>query len=114
MNPKTLIAMAVAGMFAITTGAFAGGKSHSPQSRVEVQTPSSVSEAGPSMSESIHRGGTSGIGATGSVTHDSSMATSETVEYWRMDEQPSGVGATPTAGASSTVGFDSSLGTSPD
>lgn len=111
MTPKTLIAMAVAGTFAISTGALAGGKNHS---RVEVQTPSSVSEAGPSMSESTSVGGTSGRSATGTVGHDSSLTAGETADYWRMGEEPSGVGSTSSVGASGTIGFDASLGTSPD
>lgn len=110
MKPKTVIAMAVAGTFAICTGALAGGNSHSS---VEVQTPSSVSESGPSMSEPTNFGGTSGLSAMGTLSHDSSL-TSSTVDYWRMGEEPASVGSTSSEGGSGTIGFDASLGTSPD
>jgi hypothetical protein len=111
MRPKTLIAMAVAATFAISTGALAGGKQHRS---VEVQTPASVSEAGTSMSESMGVGATSAMGATGTIGHDSALISGETADYWRMDAEPSDVGSTSAAGASGSVGFDSSFGSSPD
>ena len=111
MKPKPLIAMAVAAAFAVSTGALAGGKH---QRSVEVQAPASVSEAGPSMSESTGIGGTSGMGAMGTIGHDSARISGETADYWRMDAEPSDVGSTPAVGASGSVGFDASLGSSPD
>ena len=111
MKPKTLIAMAVAGTFALSAAALAGGTQHR---NVEVETAASVSEAGPSMSESLSTGGTSGMGATGTIGHDSALSSGETADYWRIDAAPSGVGSTPAAGASGSGGFDASLGRSPD
>ena len=107
MKSKPLFALAVAGSFALCGGALAGGKHH--QRSVEVQTPSSVSEAGPYLHEQPAIGSSSSMSASGNLSHDSTMSSSSNVEYWRMDEQPSGVGSTSETGASGSLRFDSTV-----
>jgi hypothetical protein len=104
MRLKAFLIFAVAASFVSSAGAFAGGKHH--QRSAEVQTPSSVSEAGPSVPEALATRSTSGMNASARVTHDSKM--SSNAEYWRMDEQPSSVGASSSMGASGSIRFDSS------
>lgn len=106
MRPKTLFALAVAGSLAFSAGALAGGKH--PQQTVEVQTPSSLSEAGPSLHDAPAIGASSSMSASGQVSYDSTVSSSANAEYWRIDEQPSGVGSTRDMGASGSIRFDSS------
>ena len=110
MKGKTLIAIAVAGVFAGSGAAFAGGgyKHHS------VQTPMSVSEAGPndayhssSFRESRAIGASSRASGSGSVGFDSSKSSSANADYWRIgSEEASETGASAAAGASGSVGMD--------
>ena len=125
MTSKSLLALAVAGVFC-TTSAFAGGVHHS----AEVKTPSTVSESAPWLAGQPHLAGwtapdslqlsmshelsgdafvgtTSGASGFGSVGSDST-ASAEMTDYWMIGSQSeeSGVGASSSIGASGSVGFD--------
>ena len=104
MKPKSLMAMVVAAMLAWSGGALAGGKHR--QNSVEAQMPSSMSESGASLRDPATMRSRSGIGLSPKSDQDTSIAASPRVDYWRMDEQPADVGATPGAGASGIVGSD--------
>ena len=101
MKPKTLLAMAVAGTCAWSTGALAGGAAHT----VEVQTPASVSESAPWLTgqsfassafdsrgllrfeDSASIGSSSSMSASGSVGYDSTASASgrlSDVDYWLL------------------------------
>ena len=105
MKPQTLFAMALAGTLACSLNASAGRAQ--PQNGAEVQTPSSVSESGPSQHDALAMGPHSRMSASNRAQHEATMSSSSNVEYWRMDEQPSEVGASSGASASGTVRFDS-------
>lgn len=109
MDAKTLLAIAVAGVFAASSSAWAGGASKHRSS--EVQAPASVSDANPSHPDSAF-GSTSGMSASGSIEVDSSMSTSAGTEYWRIGEESSQAGSTSGAGASGSLGLDVSTSSS--
>lgn len=122
MKHPSLIALAVAGVFAWPAGALAGGTSgHS------VQTPSSVSESAPLLigepviSSSSESGATaagelgrgdmpvgagSSVSGAGSIEFESDASASASTDYWRMGEASSETGAASSVGASGSVEFD--------
>lgn len=100
MRSKQLIAMAIAGTFALSTGALAGGNFHQ-QRGAEVESPATVSESGSSL-ESI--GASSNTSGSGSVGYDASSGT--TTEYWHMGGDSS-VGSSSDMGASGSIEFGS-------
>jgi hypothetical protein len=130
MKTRSLIAAAVAGSFAWSASAFAGGVHHS----TEVQTPMQVSESapwlaadqflsaefGPRMTGSIEHaqssdaefaiGSSSHVAGSGSVAFDSTHASSNagSSAYWMMGAETEGTGAMPST-ASGSVGFDSTM-----
>ena len=103
MKPNRVIAMAVVATFVWSAGALAGGKHR--QSSAEAQAPASVSESGPAPREPSV-GLRPNVSAPGATGQDLSTSPSSNVEYWRIDAEPAGVGSTPGAGASGTVGSD--------
>ena len=133
MNTKTLLAMAVAGSFAWSAGAFAGGVHHS----TEVETPMQVSESAPWLAadrfaparfeslmiagvESTHStdadfaiGSSAHAIGAGSAGFDSTHASSSggSSEYWMMGSESEGTGATAST-ASGSVSFDSAMSSS--
>jgi len=110
MKTRSLIAIALAGTFAMTTGAFAGGRHHSS---APVPAPSSVSETGPATAEPMSIGGTSGASPQGTAGY-SSARSGETIDYWHIGEQPSDTGSTSGGAASGSAGFDASPASWPD
>ena len=132
MKSKSLIAFAVAGALSCAS-AFAGSGHH----RVEVQTPSSVSESAPWLAGKSHlKGWTASpasstavgmsqdlsgesmtLGSSGlSATSDEALPfyVVEITEYWLIGaDEPTGssaaIGSTSSVGGSGSGGFDSSL-----
>ena len=133
MKTKTLLAMAVAGSFAWSAGAFAGGVHYS----TEVETPIQVSESAPwlaadrfspagsesDMIASVEStpstdadfaiGSSSHASGSGSVGFDSTHASSSggSTDYWMMGSEAEGTGATAST-ASGSVSFDSTMSSS--
>ena len=114
MNGKTLMAIAVAGVFMGATSVWAGGaQKHGGLPGHSVQTPVTVSDAMPDRahsdpasigSSSAAFGASSGESASGSASFDSSAST----DYWRMGEESS-TGASSSAGASGSIGAEVSV-----
>jgi len=135
---KTLMALAVAGTLAWSTGAMANGMHH----RTEIQTPASVSESAPwltgqqhlagwsndTMSRSAQEyfsdasagtGASSGMSGYGSGAYDSAMSSGnddatvarvEFVEYWLLGDASSDTSAESIVSDAGTVGYDGSTG----
>ena len=110
MNGKTFIAIALAGLFAGASSAWAGGGyKHGALPKHSVQTPVSVADATPDQAYSspASRGGTWSIdassSASSSIGHDSSLSMSSSTS------EQFGTGASGSEGASGSVGMDFSL-----
>ena len=90
MTSRTLPALAVASVCALSPGAYAGGTHHSDD----------------------QRSGTSAVHGA----RDAPVAAVETTEYWLIGSESSerGVGASASEGGSGSVGFDSSASGSAD
>ena len=90
MTSRTLLTLAVAGVCALSPGAYAGGTHHGDDQR--------------SATSAVH-------GA-----RDAPGAAVETTEYWLIGSEPSGrgVGASASEGGSGSVGVDSSTSGSAD
>ena len=133
MKSKTILAVAVAGTFAWSTGVLAGGLHHSS---AEVLTPSSVSESAPWLagqphsagwsspestivssaaderfgSFSLGAGASSDRGGSGSVGYDTSSSlggdsTVAIVEYWLIGTEPAYTGASGSVSGFGSGGF---------
>jgi hypothetical protein len=133
---KTLMALAVAGTLAWSTGAMANGMHH----RTEIQTPASVSESAPwltgqqhlagwsndTMSRSAQEyfsdasastGASSGMSGYGSGAYDSAMSSGnddatvarvEFVEYWLLGDASSDTSSESMVSDAGSVGYDAS------
>src|SRR5689334_24327536 len=122
MKTKTLAAMAVASTFTWAGGALAHGTHHS----TEVQTPASVSESAPwltgqSMASAAETsmpsnerivdssiGSTSSVGSLSTGGYDSTLSSTERVDYWLLGDDARGIGASASAGGYGSGSFASS------
>ena len=138
MKSRSFVPLAIAVAFAASSGAMAGGASH----RVEVSTPSSVSESAPWLAGKPHLAGWSASGSTMALSMSRDLSTpqngfamgasagmsgsgsggfdsfdvAEGKEYWLVGDESSGtdsaVGRSSSLGGSGSVGFDSSMSSS--
>ena len=100
MNSKSLIAIAMMGIFVGAGSAQAGGSAVKHKS--SVRTPATASDlkldrtlSAPDYNAADRPaiGASATAGASGEIGFDSSMTTSTGTEYWRMDESPADASA---------------------
>jgi hypothetical protein len=124
MKSKTLVATAVAGAFACSTGAFAGNSWNAH----EVRTPSSVDESAPWLANESHTPASASTMTFASTSGDRTVidapvasstiadvsATTNTAytEYWLLGSESADIGASSGFPGTGSIGFDSSMSSS--